>query len=236
MKLNGIIGKGTGKLGSSVFAVSGGVQIMREYNPNVSNPNTDAQVAQRAKLKLMSQLAAALAAGIVIRKDGLVSSRNKFVSKNIALCTFEEGQAIVPLAELQLSEGKIELGDLSVTPQVGGRIDISLNAPAPVEVKQVAYVLARKTDNEKIVVQSVTVIDRQDGGLFEALLDGVSAAEYVLYAYGVIPKSGGQSVTYEDYVASLGDTIANLDTSKFLRSSGNSYTATSGHQFINTPE
>ena len=54
MKLNGIVGKGTGKLGASVFAISGGEQIVRQYNPVVSNPNTDAQVAQRAKLKLMS--------------------------------------------------------------------------------------------------------------------------------------------------------------------------------------
>ena len=81
MKLNGFVGKGTGKLGSSVFAVSGGEQIVRQYNPNVSNPNTDAQVAQRAKFKLMSQLAAVLAPGLAFKKDSLVSPRNKFIKK-----------------------------------------------------------------------------------------------------------------------------------------------------------
>ena len=93
MKLNGFVGKGTGKLGASVFAISGGEQIVRQYNPKVANPNTDAQVEQRAKLKLMSQLAADMATSIAFRKKGLVSARNQFVSVNIGKCTFvNEGE------------------------------------------------------------------------------------------------------------------------------------------------
>ena len=76
MKLYGLFGKGSGKLGSSVFAISSGEQIVREYNPVVENPNTPAQVEQRAKFKLLSQLASDLASALAFKKEGLVSTRN----------------------------------------------------------------------------------------------------------------------------------------------------------------
>ncbi len=55
-KQTSLFGKISGKLGAVVFSTSGGATISREYNPHVANPNTDAQINQRARMKLMSQL------------------------------------------------------------------------------------------------------------------------------------------------------------------------------------
>ena len=59
-KNTSLFGKVSGKIGAVVFSTSGGQTISREYNPHVSNPNTQAQIDQRARMKLMSQLSAAL--------------------------------------------------------------------------------------------------------------------------------------------------------------------------------
>lgn len=105
MKLNGIVGKGSGRLGSSVFTVRGGEQIVRQYTPNVANPNTDKQQGQRAKFKLLSQMGAIAADGLLFPKVGNVSQRNAFVQANMAAVTFADGRASLDLSNLSLGNG-----------------------------------------------------------------------------------------------------------------------------------
>lgn len=59
-KFVGLVGTGSGRAGNFVFSKLDGVTIVRAYQPHVANPNTLAQIEQRAKLKLASQYAAAL--------------------------------------------------------------------------------------------------------------------------------------------------------------------------------
>lgn len=105
MKLNGIVGKGSGRLGSAVFTVRGGEQIVRQYTPNVSNPNTDAQRTQRAKFKLLSQMAVIAANGLLFPKVGNVSRRNAFVSANMDAVTFSSDRASLDISSLKLGKG-----------------------------------------------------------------------------------------------------------------------------------
>ena len=42
----------SGKLGSSVFTITKGITIERQYQPRVFNPRTIGQVGQRAKFRL----------------------------------------------------------------------------------------------------------------------------------------------------------------------------------------
>lgn len=107
MKLTGITGTGTGKLGSSIFAVNAGTQIVRQYQPVVANPSTEAQIEQRAKLKLASQLARDMKGAIAIPKDGIVSARNRFMSKNFGAITYSDGTAEATLADIQLTLGSL---------------------------------------------------------------------------------------------------------------------------------
>ena len=83
MKLNGLLGTGSGKLGTSVFTTVKGTQIVRQYQPTVNNPSTNLQVSQRSRFKLVSQIAASMADVIAIPRNGIISSRNLFVKKNM---------------------------------------------------------------------------------------------------------------------------------------------------------
>lgn len=54
----GIFSKLKGKLAGVVFQQYEGMQVGKEYQPNVKNPNTEKQIAVRASFKLASQLTA----------------------------------------------------------------------------------------------------------------------------------------------------------------------------------
>ena len=88
MKVRGYL-KGKGKLGNIVCSTIAGETIARDYNPEVSNPNTESQVEQRAKFKLMSQLGSIMAPVIAIAKVKNQSSRNLFVRKNMGATVFD---------------------------------------------------------------------------------------------------------------------------------------------------
>lgn len=49
-KIYGMNGVATGRRGNDVFAVTNGTQIVRQYQPVVANPRTDAQLRQRARM------------------------------------------------------------------------------------------------------------------------------------------------------------------------------------------
>lgn len=54
----GIFSKAKGKLAGVVFQQYEGMQVGKEYQPNVKNPNSEKQVSSRAAFKLASQLVA----------------------------------------------------------------------------------------------------------------------------------------------------------------------------------
>ena len=220
MKLNGIIGKGTGKLGSSVFAISGGVQIMREYNPVVSNPNTEAQIAQRAKLKLMSQLAASLAPAMGFAKMGLVSARNQFVSKNIGACTFANEEAKVDLTELQLTPSNVSFPDVVVQNAGGGHLNVLLASAAATDIKRVAYFIFKPTaDNNLQYVSSVIVTEPGAERKFPTEMEDIPNGA-VVYAYGIKDSSVNSTIRYNDYVATLGEEEVSLAVIPLFRTAG----------------
>lgn len=102
-------GKGTGRVGSMVYAIRKGEQIVRQYNPNVANPNTRPQVEQRAKFKLLSQLTAAIGNNGMLFNNipaGL-SMRNEFTRRNMGLVTVAPGSdvATVDVSALELTDG-----------------------------------------------------------------------------------------------------------------------------------
>ena len=171
MKLNGFVGKGTGKLGASVFAISGGEQIVRQYNPQVSNPNTDAQIEQRAKLKLMSQLAADLSQSLGFQKNGLVSARNQFVSANIGKCTYEDGEAKIQLSKIELTAGNI----IMPYPVFGSDSEFHLVAAAPANVSAVLYALYNVVDGYRLMLADQKLVSvAGENGTFPTTLENVS--------------------------------------------------------------
>ena len=83
--MSGITGTLSGKMGSAVFRVRAGQQVVAQYQPSVANPNTEAQQTARAKFKLITQLAAIMGPGfgtmLVTKRNprGKGSARNGFV-------------------------------------------------------------------------------------------------------------------------------------------------------------
>lgn len=211
MKLNGFVGKGTGKLGASVFAISGGEQIVRQYNPKVSNPNTDAQLEQRAKLKLMSQLAADLAQTIGFQKKGLVSARNQFISANIGKCTFENNEAQIDYNVLDLTGGSASLPNI-VAQNTG---NVALASGAPASVSAVLYALYEEDEKGQLqlIDQKIVSVAGQDNKFPTALT--APSGHACMFAYGIVNNGNASIVSYEDYVS---DMSANDAALSYIRS------------------
>lgn len=224
MKLNGFVGKGTGKLGASVFAISGGEQIVRQYNPKVSNPNTDAQAEQRAKLKLMSQLAADLAQTIAFQKKGLVSARNQFISANIGKCTFENNEASVNVNTLDLTGGTVQIP----LPALNGENGVQLSAAAPASVNAVLYAIYKRgKDNQLNLVGQKIVSEAGENNNFPTTIEHGNGL-MVIYAYGILNNGKASTLSYEDYVANLSQDEATLQYVRSVVVRGGSLSATAG--------
>lgn len=232
MKLNGIIGKGTGKLGSSVFAISGGEQVVREYNPVVSNPNTEAQIAQRAKLKLMSQLGAALAPAMLFVKQGLVSARNQFVSKNIGLTSYADNEANVSLIDLQLTPSSVTFPAINTVSGGAGSLDVSLAGAAAADIKRVAYFIFEEGDGNQLqYVQSTIVTEASANRTFPHEFT-ITKGKYVVYAYGIKDNNASATIKYDNYVATVENAEATLAVEALFRSAAYLPTKTSGSSFV----
>lgn len=227
MKLKGIFGKGSGKLGSSVFAISGGEQIVREYNPRVANPNTDAQVAQRAKMKLMSQLAAALAPGLGFKKMGLVSARNQFVAKNIGLCAYANDEATCDLDGLKLTSGARPFVGLNIAIGENNKIVISNGTPIDDDVKKAIIVVTKSGNEDKLVLVDVKVVDVDNTHNISVNIDDNGQENLLVYAYGWIATSSSNSVAYGNYEANTADQTAKLDVLITSLLNGGTFTETS---------
>jgi len=80
MKLNGLVGGGTGKLGNSVFSQNAGRTIVRQYQSEVKNPNTARQQNSRARFTLAGDIAKMFAQALAIGRPrvGALTSRNQF--------------------------------------------------------------------------------------------------------------------------------------------------------------
>lgn len=227
MKLNGFVGKGSGKLGASVFAISGGEQIVRQYNPRVSNPNTDAQLEQRAKLKLMSQLAADMAQSIAFQKKGLVSARNQFISANIGKCTYSEGKANIALTLIELTGGSGYLP----SPAAGEQGAIALSSAAPADVNAVVYAkYERFYDGQLQLVDQKIVSEAGENNTFPTTLETTESG-YIVYVYGIKNNGKASAIEYMDYVSQVAQDLAELEVVRSVVVKGGSLTATIGMEF-----
>lgn len=210
MKLNGLLGTGSGKLGSSVFAVAAGTQIVREYVAQVANPSTPAQVNQRAKMKLMTQISAALANVIVIPKEGLVSSRNKFVSSNFPSVSATAGVATVNLPELQITAGSVAIPQISCERDGNGHISVELTSQAPIAVNRLVVAAFEVANGSTLsMLDSIVVEDAGENRTFPTLIAN-SDSDVVVYAYGVMDLDAAATAKYANYEVVSGQDMARL--------------------------
>lgn len=228
MKVTGVLGKLNGKAGGFVFSTVAGQTIGREYNPNVANPSTSAQVNQRAKMKLMSQLAAVMAPVIVIPKEGLKSSRNLFIKKNFESAVASDGVAQITYENIQLTNGNAGLPAIHIQRSQADGVLVNLTERCDAAVSRVVYILYTKTsENTLQYVASTIVSNAGSAGTFPGVLP-YTTGDICVFAYGMKDLNAKATAVYEDYNVATGEDIAQLSMTRKLSLSDYQFTKTRG--------
>lgn len=195
--MQGITGKLSGKMGSAVFRVREGAQVVAQYNPVVKNPNTEGQQSSRAAFKLMSQLAAVMSPGFgtmgVTKRGGhgTPSKRNEFFKLNYGLVsTADTAQGVVatiPMEQLKLTSSFRNLGSMSLSASAG-KIHVTINVP-DTSVQSVRCILIGYPETNG--VKQASIVSMADfpvsgSGVIESFSD-IESGDYTVLAYGLIP-------------------------------------------------
>ena len=100
-----------GRVGGQVYAVNGGEQIIRTYNPVVANPRTSLQQAQRAKVVLAGKLSsltpdAVLTGMASSKRDRRSEYTRNIIIKAVANDTPQGYKAVLVPEDLVFSKGR----------------------------------------------------------------------------------------------------------------------------------
>ena len=210
MKLTGLTGTGSGKLGSSVFSVSAGEQIVRQYQPVVTNPSTNAQVNNRARLKLLSQLSAVMGDVIAIPRAGAQSPRNLFVKDNYPLSSSVNGVASINLASISITRGGMQIPAVVAERVDTTSVNVALAAKADQLVARVIYVMfMRNAQGELQLIDSAIVETAGVNGTFPYAFAYVER-DVIVYAYGIFDKNAKATAKFGNYGVTTGTQVASL--------------------------
>lgn len=228
MKQNGMIGLGSGKLGTSVNSIVYGTQVQREYRAHISNPSTKDQVDQRARFKLASQVAAALSPVIAIPRKGFETPRNRFVKNNFNYFYADGDNAQVSYENLQLTAGNAGLPGIHIFRSSNDGITIELAESAASAVNRVCYSVFKKTSEDKLqLIASVVVTEAGNTGMFRTLVPYVDG-ELIVYAYGMKDANAKATAKYGNYKVATGEDLAALIMSRKIKEKDYSVTETRG--------
>lgn len=242
--MQGFTGKLSGKMGSAVFRVRNGAQVVTQYNPIVKNPASAGQQEVRAKFKLLSQLAAIMESGFgtmaVTKRAGksAPTQRNAFMQLNYPLVVVDmhadaPERAKIQLDKIQLTKSDRSLGDMSAT-----NTDVVVNnIPAGVSAVRFVTVGQRKIEvvdqatgsfiiKVKPEVQKVQDIPVQDGTASISKPDTNST----VLAFGLIPSASGISKVDFDNIHTPDDEefVGAVDLDAMVRSGAMVETMTIG--------
>ena len=227
MKVRGYL-KGKGKLGNIVCSTVAGETIARDYNPEVSNPNTETQVEQRAKFKLMSQLGSIMAPVIAIPKVKNQSSRNLFVRKNMGATVFDGVQAAINLNRVQLTNGNTNIDTFGCDRSDHESCYCYYSGIDLVGMAGMVYCIFTKDAAGNLsLFDSAVVTENTERGTWEANLK-YTDAEIVLYAYALIGDGEKAKAAFGNLEAQTAESMAKLLVSSSVDASTIKTTKTKG--------
>lgn len=221
---------GRGKLGNAIYAQVGGECIARQYQPNVANPSTPAQVEQRAKMKLITQIAASMKSVSAFTRQGLLSASNLFVKKNFGLTSFADDAASIDLLGIQLTPGVELAGALEVSNLKADGFHVELKTTPPASVKRVVYAVYIQYYDRMTLVTSAVVDTAGANGKFPYSFRYIAAAG-VVYAYTISDKDERATAKFANYNVTMATQLASLLSSRSLSVSDYTFSATSSHSF-----
>ena len=228
MKLTGITGTGSGKMGNAVFSVSAGEQIVRQYQPNVANPSTASQVNNRARLKLLSQLSAVMGDVIAIPREGLKSPRNLFTSDNYRHTSAVDGVASANLAAFGLTRGGLSLPNVMAERNETTSIDVQLAESASQIVTRVIYIMfVRNSLGELQLIDSAVVESAGSAGTFPHSF-AYQTQDVIIYSYGIFDKTAKATAKFGNYYVTSGTQVADLIAERKIDESDYLITKTKG--------
>ena len=193
-------------MGSAVFRVRNGAQVVTQYNPIVKNPDTAGQQEARAKFKLLSQLGAIMESGFgtmaVTKRAGksAPTQRNAFMQLNYPLVSVDMSadvpeRASIPMEQVQLTKSARPLGSIS------GNLSSVEVSDIPQEVANVRFVVvgyrtfqvvdpSTGTTVNQVQPEIKTIIDVPNTtGLVETESLSSFGNKLTVLAYGMIPTA-----------------------------------------------
>ena len=229
MKLYGIGGVGTGKLGNQVFAVKAGQQIVRQYQPVVSNPNTPAQAETRAKMKLISQVAAIVSPAIAIPAQGLRTKRNNFISANYGNLVYNDGEAKCYLTALDLTKGLLAFPRVSLTKEQGA-VTATLDAEPEASFSKVVFVFISNTMNGDVKLLKTAIVDYVSGTApTYTFTPNIGSGEVVTcLVYGIRPNNEKARLTLSEMNSEIDEPVVTILTERKLLASDITFSQTQG--------
>lgn len=199
----------TGKKGGVITYRVGDTILAREYNPHPANPKTQKQVAQRAKIKLLSQIAAVFRPIIAIFPTSGKSSRAIFARLNYQKITVPSTTALIDYASVSLTDSTRPITQVTkdvVFLATGVRKLIGLPNEPTEDIKRVFYYLFSKTDNGKLCFVDYYLSEIRwsarnpiffcwANASFDIDEQGKATKDYVVYALGMGDNSE-EATTY----------------------------------------
>lgn len=192
-----------GRVGGSVFQIRGGETIEKAYNPNVRNPSSEGQVAQRAKFKLATQLAAVLAPALYYRRVGNITPRNQFVKDLQPILSVADDVASVATLSIQLGRGALFLP----TPVVSTN-SATITGSQLENIDRVVFAVVSMSAGQPASLRQVSIVEPTGTGTSRtATVEGTGVAAFgtsdFVFAYGIRFNEAGASASYGDEFARL---------------------------------
>lgn len=195
----------TGKFAGAAFQQSpGNGTILREV-VKPTNPSTEAQVEQRAKFKLMSQVATAFKSVIAMKREGNITPRNMFVKINSPLLTFDKAQsrAEIELAKLQLTKSAQAIRIVPLFNIEASTAGADIIADMDILYGGI-FILVRPLENGISIKEIARETLQEPENTVTHNFEGVDAGDVIL-AYGITQDTTGLSVKYGNIEAGQSD-------------------------------
>lgn len=230
-KGNAISGKIRGKLGSQVYRIENGEQIISEYNPSKQDRNSDKQIIQRSKIALVNQISRQFDwVDLVGLSTNRKTARNAFVGNMVhhttaVITSPEQATATADLSALKLSRGAFVNTDSTNIDNVSERgsvVNSRITFPEDTEVKRyLLYVLPVRDVPNPIMgafLDSVKGVSVEVVGGTACRAQAVINASTVItgitgyaYAVPVIPNTLKKRVIYDKLLSTA---VANTITAE----------------------
>lgn len=197
----------TGKFAGAAFQQSpGNGTILREV-VKPTNPSTEAQVEQRAKFKLMSQVATVFKRVIAMKREGNITPRNMFVKINSSSVGFSQArnEATIPIQDIQLTKSSEAVSISAAAGEAGQEITLS-SLQGNLYGGVFVLISENQDDSTLFIKKTDTVTLEEPAQSVKHTFADAGAGEIVL-AYGFTQNTAGLSVKYDNYQKSEYDAV-----------------------------